>query len=106
MSASNRLPSPEPENPFDDLDEGTRNLIWDLLHEKDEARQNYTEETKKTQCLEAQLEAAQIDQAIIRAQLTTTESRVAGKFFIMKQFFFNALPISTPNPFFLQSWNR
>ena len=76
-SASDHLS--EPESPFHDLDEGTRELIHDHLCEKDEARRNYSEETKKTQRLEAQLEAAQTDQAIIRAQLTTADSRVASK---------------------------
>jgi len=72
-------PPPESENPFDDLDEGTRNLIRDLLCENDEARQNYYKETKKTHHLEVQLEVARTEQVIVRAQLTAVDSRVASK---------------------------
>ena len=79
LIAANRPPSPESENPFDDLDEGTRNLIRDLLCEKDEARQNYYKETKKTHHLEVQLEVARTEQVIVRAQLTAVDSRVASK---------------------------
>ena len=54
-----------PEN-FHALDEGTQEFIRNLLLDRDEAR--------------SQLKAAQTDQAIIRGQLTTVDSRVASKF--------------------------
>ena len=78
LIAANR-PPPESENPFDDLDEGTRNLIRDLLCKKEEARQNYYKDTKKTHHLEVQLEVARTEQVIVRAQLIAVDSRVASK---------------------------
>ena len=88
--ASNALPcspSPTPSNPFDDLDEWTRDLIRTLLREKDEARENYAEETIKTGHLEISLEVAQAGQAAtenameaVRAQLITSDGRIAGDF--------------------------
>ena len=53
--------------------------IRQLLREKDEARQNYSQETIKSQRLASELEAAQADRAIVRAQLTAADSRVACK---------------------------
>ncbi|XP_039853626.1 uncharacterized protein LOC120712010 isoform X2 [Panicum virgatum] len=76
-SAPPRSPSPASSNPFDDLDEGTRDLIRSLYQEEDEACNNYAEETKKTGRLEAHLEAASEDMALTaRAQLIT-DARVA-----------------------------
>ena len=86
-SAPPRSPSPASSNPFDDLDEGTRDLIRSLYQEEDEACNNYAEETKKTGRLETHLEAARAAQAAsedmaltARAQLIT-DARVAGQFF-------------------------
>ena len=59
FSAPARSPFPSISNPFDDLDVGTRNLIQDLYREKDEVRNNYSKETKKTSQLEAQLVVAE-----------------------------------------------
>jgi len=70
---------------FDDLDEGTRNLIWSLYREKDEARTNYAEETKKTSRLEAQLTVVEDMALTARAQLVATDARVAGQFFIVTE---------------------
>jgi len=56
-------------------------FIRQLLREKDEARQNYSQETIRSQCLTAKLEAAQADRAVVRAQLTAADSRVAGRLF-------------------------
>jgi len=61
-----------PEN-FHAFDEGTQEFIRDLLRKRDEARH--------------QLEAAQTDQAIIRGQRTTTDSRVASKFLYISPFY-------------------
>ena len=80
--------SSEPESPFHDLDEDTREYIHQLLREKDEARENYSEETKRSQRLAAELEVAQSDRAVIRAQLTAADSKVACKLlFFMYQLF-------------------
>ncbi|RLM73503.1 hypothetical protein C2845_PM15G04200 [Panicum miliaceum] len=75
-SAPPRSPPSSLLNPFDDLDEGTRNLIRDLLREKDEARHNYSKETKKTSRLEAQLATAEDMAQTARAQLLASDSRV------------------------------
>ncbi|RLM69761.1 hypothetical protein C2845_PM17G02720 [Panicum miliaceum] len=77
-SAPRHSPPSSSSNPFDDLDEGTYNLIKDLLQEKDEARHNYSEETKKTSRLEAQLATVEDIAQTARAQLVTADSRVAG----------------------------
>ena len=61
-SAPPRFPSPAPASPFHGVDE-TRELIWALLHEKDEARANYSAETKETEHLKVWLEVAQAGQA-------------------------------------------
>ena len=52
------------------LPESTKEFIPQLLREKDEARQNYSQETIWSQFLAAELEAAQSDQATLQAQLT------------------------------------
>ena len=52
-------------------------FIRQLLHEKDEARQNYSQETIRSQRLATELEAEQSDQAVVQAQLTTADSRVS-----------------------------
>ena len=67
-----------------------------LLREKDEARQNYSQETIRSQRLAAELEAAQSDQAVVQAQLTAADSRVACKLFFLK-----ALPFPFLNFFYL-----
>ena len=66
-------------------DEETRNLIWSLYREKDEARTNYAEETKKTSRLEVQLTVAEDMALTARAQLVATDARVAGQFFIVTE---------------------
>ena len=50
---------------FQALDEGTQGLIRDLLRQRDETRR--------------QLDAAQIDQVVIRGQLSNADTRVASK---------------------------
>jgi len=62
------------------------NLIRDLYREKDEARNNYAEETKKTSRLEAQLVVAEDMAKTAHAQLVTADARVAGQFLIEKPF--------------------
>jgi len=59
-------------------------FIRQLLREKDEARQNYSQETIRSQRFATELEAAQADRAIVRAQLTTADSRVAYKLLLPK----------------------
>ena len=76
------MPSPDsskPESPFHSVDEGTREYIRKLLREKDEAHDNYSEETKRSHRLAAELEVAQSDRAVVRAQLSAANSRVACK---------------------------
>ena len=68
--------------------------ICQLLREKDETRENYSQETIRSQRLAVELEAAQSDRAVIRAQLTATDSRVACE----------SLP-SCISPFFLNSFS-
>ena len=70
--------------PFPGADEGTVEYIRQLLREKDEARENYSQETIRSQRLASELEAAQADRAIVRAQLTAADSRVACKSFLPK----------------------
>ena len=53
--------------PFPGVPESTKEYIRQLLHEKDEARENYTQETIRSQRLASELEAAQADRAIVRA---------------------------------------
>ena len=76
-SAPHHSPSPSSSNLFDDLDEGTKDFIRTLLREKDEARQNYAEETKKTSRLEDQLVVAEDMALTTRTQLITADARVA-----------------------------
>ena len=47
--------------------------------EKDEARQNYSQETIRSQHLAAELEVAQSDRAVVQAQFSAADSRVACK---------------------------
>ena len=65
-------------------------FIRQLVREKDEARQNYSQETIRSQRLAAKLEAAQADRAVVRAQLTAADSRVAGRlfYFLHRSFLF------------------
>jgi hypothetical protein len=77
-----------PSSPFHGVDKETRELIQSLYQEKDEARTNYTEETKKTDCLEVNLDAAQAGQLVaenttlvLHAQLVVADTRVAGESF-------------------------
>ena len=58
-------------------------FIRQLLREKDEARQNYSQETIRSQRLAAELEAAQSDRAVVWAQLTVADSRVACRLFFL-----------------------
>ena len=58
--------------------------IRQLLQEKDEARENYSQETIRSQRLASELEAAQADRAIVWAQLTVADSRVACKLLFPK----------------------
>ena len=71
--------SSDSEVPFPSVDEETKEYIRRLLREKDEAWQNYSAETIRSQRLAAELEVAQSDRAIVRAQLTAADSRVACK---------------------------
>ena len=59
----------------------TVEFIRQLVREKDEARQNYSQETIRSQRLATELEAAQADRAVVWAQLTATDSRVACRLF-------------------------
>ena len=81
MTPPSSSDSSNSEGPFPGADEGTVEYIRQLLREKDEARENYSQETIRSQCLASEFEAAQTDRAIIRAQLTATDSRVACKSF-------------------------
>ena len=65
--------------PLPDVPEDTKEYICQLLRDKDEARQNYSQETIWSQYLAAELEAAQSDRAILQAQLTAADFRVACK---------------------------
>ena len=88
-------PSPDSsdsEGPFPGVDEDTVEYISQLLREKDEAWQNYSQETIRSQRLAAELEVTQSDRAVIRAQLIAADSRVACE-----------LLFSYINPFFLNS---
>ena len=74
------LDSSDSEGPhFPGIPESTKEYIRQLLCEKDEARQNYSQETIRSQCLAAELEVAQSDWAVVRAQLAVADSRVACK---------------------------
>ena len=78
-------PSSDSEGPpFPGVPEDTKEFIRQLLREKDEARQNYSQETIRSQHLAAELEVAQFDRAVVRAQLSTADSRVACKSFSSK----------------------
>ena len=65
--------------PFPGVPEDTNEYIRQLLREKDGARQNYSQETIRSQRLAAKLEVAQSDRAVVRAQLSAADSRVACK---------------------------
>ena len=67
------------------LHSDTREYIRQLLREKDEACKNYSEKTKRSQRLAAKLEVAQSDRAVVHAQLSASDSRVACKFFSITQ---------------------
>ena len=84
-------------NPFDDLDEGTRDLIRSLYREKDEARENYAEETKKTSRLEDQLVVAKDTTLTARAQLITADARLAGQSSVAIEKFLRYSIILFPN---------
>ena len=71
--------SSDPGSPLPGVDEDTKEYIRRLLREKDEAWQNYSAETIRSQRLAAELDVAQSDRAIVRAQLTAADSRVACK---------------------------
>ena len=73
--------------PFPGVPETTKEYIRQLLREKDEARENYPQETIRSQHLATKLEAAQADRPIVRAQLTAADSRVACKSLILKHCF-------------------
>ena len=75
-------PSPDSsdsEGPFPGVDEDTVEYISQLLREKDEAWQNYSQETIRSQRLAAELEVAQSNRAVVQAQLTAADSRVPCK---------------------------
>ena len=80
--------------PFPGVPESTKEFVRQLLREKDEARENYSQETIGFQRLAAELETAQSDRAIVQAQLTAADSRVACKLF-----FLEALPFPFLNFF-------
>ena len=82
--------------PIPGVPESTKEFIRQLLREKDEARENYTQETIRSQSLAAELETMQSDRAVVRAQLTAADSRVACKLF-----FLEALPFPFMNFFYL-----
>jgi len=82
--------------PFPGVLESTEEFIRQLLREKDEARENYSQETIRSQRLAIELETAQSDRAVVRAQLTAADSRVACKLF-----FPEALPFPLLNFFYL-----
>ena len=50
--------------PFPGVPEDTNEYICQLLREKDEARQNYSQETIRSQRLAAELEVAQSDRSV------------------------------------------
>jgi len=92
------------EGPSPGADEGTVEYIRQLLREKDEARENYSQETIRCQRLASELEAAQANRAIIRAQLTAADSRVACESFLPKHcLFLSRIFISNS---LLQSWSH
>jgi len=78
---------PTRRDPFPGVPESTNEYIRQLLREKDEARENYSQETIRSQHLVSELEAAQADRAIVRAQLTAADSRVACKSLLLKHCF-------------------
>ena len=78
--ASSSLDSSGSEGPpFPGVPESTKEFIRQLLREKDEARENYSQETIRSQRLAAELEVAESDRAVVWAQLTAADSRVACK---------------------------
>ena len=91
-SSSDSSGSEDP--PFPGVLESTKEFIRHLLREKDDARENYSQETIRSQRLAAKLETTQSDRAVVRAQLTAADSRVACKLF-----FLEALPFPFLNFF-------
>ena len=83
LHSDNAPPSSDSSNskgpPFPGVPEDTKEFIRHLLREKDEARQNYSQETIRSQRLAGELEVAQTDLAVVRAQLAAADSRVACK---------------------------
>ena len=65
--------------PFPGVPEDTKEYIRQLLRKKDKTQQNYSEETIRSQRLAGELEVAQTDLAVVRAQLAAADSRVACK---------------------------
>ena len=65
--------------PFPGVPEDTKEYFHQLLREKDEARQNYSQETIRSQHLAAELQVVQSNRTVVRAQLAATDSRVACK---------------------------
>ena len=53
--------------PFPGVPEDTKEYIRQLLREMDEAQQNYSQETIRSEHLNAELEVAQSDRAVVRA---------------------------------------
>ena len=82
--ASPSSDSSDSERPFPGADEGTVEYIRQFLRNKDEARQNYSQKTIRSQRLATELEVAESDRAVVRAQLTAADSRVACKFLFMQ----------------------
>ena len=78
--------------PFLGVPESTKEFIRQLLREKDEARENYSQETIRSQRLAAELEMAQSNRAVVQAQLAAADSRVACKLFF---------PEALPFPFLI-----
>ena len=89
--------SPSSSSPFDDLDKGTKDFIQTLLREKDKARQNYAEETKKTSRLEDQLVVVKDTTLTARAQLITADARLAGQSSVAIEKFLRYSIILFPN---------
>ena len=65
--------------PFPGVPEDTKEYIRQLLREKDEARQNYSQETIRSQRLATELVVAQSDRAVVWAKLSAADSSVACK---------------------------
>ena len=81
------VPPTRRDPPFPGVPESTKEYIRQLLREKDKARENYFQETIRSERVASELEAAQADRAIVRAQLTAADSRVACKSLLLKHCF-------------------